>query len=228
MNYKKLFYFDIETTSEHKTFNDFVKNDTRGANNFLKRFNRRQSTSMKYETVHDAYRHNSMFFPEYGQILSLSYGFFAGDNLVVKSLINDGDEEKLMKEIQRVFDKISELKFAPCGQNIKGFDIPFIVKKLYKYNLRIPTSLQSLGKKPWEVNIVDTTELWKGMGWDTSSLDEIAHTLNLPSPKEDIDGSQVYEIFWEEHDLKRIAEYCERDVKVLPGIVKHLLDLNSK
>jgi len=228
MNHKKLFYFDIETTSEFHTFSDLMEIDNRTADNFLSRFNRRQDTTMKYSSVTEAYRNTSMFFPEYGKILSLSYGFYGGDDkLHIKSLvINNDDEKSLMKEIKRVFDKISELHLIPCGQNIKGFDIPFIVKKLYKYNLAIPKSLQSLGKKPWEVNIVDTTDLWKGLGWDTSSLDEIANTLGLPSPKEDINGGQVYDIYWNEQDLERIAKYCENDVKVLPAIVEKIYALN--
>jgi hypothetical protein len=40
----------------------------------------------------------------------------------------------------------------------------------------------------------------------------MANILGIPSPKEDIDGSMVRDVYYEEHDLERIIHYCERDV----------------
>jgi len=40
----------------------------------------------------------------------------------------------------------------------------------------------------------------------------MANILGIPSPKEDIDGSMVRQVYYEEKDLDRIIDYCERDV----------------
>jgi len=36
--------------------------------------------------------------------------------------------------------------------------------------------------------------------------------FGIPSPKDDIDGSEVGRVYWEEDNLERIAIYCEKDV----------------
>jgi predicted PolB exonuclease-like 3'-5' exonuclease len=77
----------------------------------------------------------------------------------------------------------------------------------------IPSSLQLSGKKPWEVNHLDTLELWKfGDFKSYTSLNLLAHTLGVPTPKDDIDGSMVWEVYWKEKNLNRIATYCQKDV----------------
>jgi hypothetical protein len=40
----------------------------------------------------------------------------------------------------------------------------------------------------------------------------MANILGIPSPKEDIDGSMVRDVYYKENDLERIIHYCERDV----------------
>jgi len=34
----------------------------------------------------------------------------------------------------------------------------------------------------------------------------------VPTPKDDIDGSMVGEVYWKEKDLARIVTYCQKDV----------------
>lgn len=231
MNHKSLFYFDIETITEFEKWTDLADANPRKAKNFESRFNRRKETSMKQADVNSAYEQNAMFFPEYGRVVTFSYGFYNQDTLVIKSISVDStdfaSEEKAINEIFTTLQKVASLGLKPCGQNIKGFDIPFLNKKFLQYGLKIPKVFQSLNKKPWEVDIVDTIDLWKGLGWDATSLDEISETLGLFSPKDDIDGSQVGKVFWDDGDIKRIETYCEKDVKILPEIVERIYNANK-
>ena len=230
MDYTKLFYFDIETTGKFNTYTDLKLNNIREAHNFKKRYERRGNTTMIEKTVDESYRQNAMFFAEYALTISFSYGYYNKGSFIIKSISLDGHgrkyEAELIKKINDVFIKVDEIGLIPCGQNIKGFDIPFLYKKFLEYNLRIPECIKTLDKKPWEIMVVDTTTLWKSSGWDTSSIDEIGQTLGLDNPKDDIDGSQVWEIFWDEKDINRIERYCEKDVKILPEIVEHIYRLN--
>ncbi|MGH2643823.1 MAG: ribonuclease H-like domain-containing protein, partial [Chitinophagaceae bacterium] len=100
-----------------------------------------------------------------------------------------------------------------CGHNIKEFDIPYICRRAVINGLELPERLQLYGKKPWEVNMLDTLHLWRfGDHKNYTSLNLMATVMNIPTPKDDIDGSQVAEVYWKQHDLPRIAHYCEKDV----------------
>ena len=56
-------------------------------------------------------------------------------------------------------------------------------------------------------------ELWKfGDYKHYTSLKLMANVLGIPSPKEDIDGSMVKDVYYQEKDIDRIITYCEPDV----------------
>jgi predicted PolB exonuclease-like 3'-5' exonuclease len=77
----------------------------------------------------------------------------------------------------------------------------------------IPEKLQLFGKKPWEISHLDTMELWKfGDYKHFTSLKLLTKILGIPSPKGDIDGSQVAKVYYQENDIDRIIVYCEKDV----------------
>jgi predicted PolB exonuclease-like 3'-5' exonuclease len=91
--------------------------------------------------------------------------------------------------------------------------------------IEIPAILNNAGKKPWEVKLLDTMELWKfGDYKNYTSLDLLCSVLGFPSPKDDIDGSMVADIFWEKHDLKRIVTYCEKDVLAVARILLRFMN----
>lgn len=100
-----------------------------------------------------------------------------------------------------------------CGHNIKEFDIPFLCRRMVIQGMQLPECLKLHGKKPWEVPHLDTLELWRfGDYKNYTSLSLLAEVLGIPSPKEDIDGSMVADVYWKQNDLKRISTYCLRDV----------------
>ena len=100
-----------------------------------------------------------------------------------------------------------------CGHNAKEFDFPFIARRMLIHQISLPHSLQLFNKKPWEVPHLDTLHLWRfGDFKHYTSLKLMAHVLGIPSPKDDIDGSQVASVFYQEKNLERIITYCEKDV----------------
>ena len=101
-----------------------------------------------------------------------------------------------------------------CGHNIKEFDIPYICRRLLVNGMPLPDILNIPGRKPWETNfLLDTMTLWKfGDYKHFTSLKLLTNIFDIPSPKDDIDGSDVNKVYWEDQDLDRIAKYCEKDV----------------
>jgi hypothetical protein len=125
------------------------------------------------------------------------------------------DEKELLKEFCQVLgrfqNKFKDFRF--CGHNIKEFDIPFICRRLVINALPLPGCLIYHGRKPWEVTHLDTLELWKfGDYKNYTSLSLLASVLGIPSPKDDLDGSMVAGVFYNEKNLGRIGTYCMQDV----------------
>jgi hypothetical protein len=89
--------------------------------------------------------------------------------------------------------------------------------------VELPHKLNLFGKKPWEVPHLDTLELWKfGDYKNYTSLKLLTNVLNIPSPKNDIDGSDVYRVYYEENDIARIIDYCEKDTIAVAQILLRL------
>lgn len=101
-----------------------------------------------------------------------------------------------------------------CGHNIREFDIPFICRRMFIQQMHLPAVLQDLqNRKPWENPMLDTMQFWKfGEYKNFVSIELLAHLLEIPTPKDDIDGSEVGRVFWKENNLERIAVYCGKDV----------------
>jgi predicted PolB exonuclease-like 3'-5' exonuclease len=152
---------------------------------------------------------------EFGKIVCISMGVFSIQNklptLRIKSISGE-DENKLLKEFSNLLEKqIGGLMF--CAHNGKEFDYPYICRRMLINGIEIPVQLQISGKKPWEVNHIDTMELWKfGDYKHYTSLNLLAAILNVPTPKDDIDGSMVRQVYYEEKNLPRIVTYCQKDV----------------
>ena len=132
----------------------------------------------------------------------------------LKSLTGN-DEKVLLNEFCRTIDKFADRykDYRFCGHNIKEFDIPFLCRRMIINGVAMPKSMQYQGKKPWEINHLDTMEMWRfGDYKNFTSLSLLAEVLGIPSPKTDLDGSMVAGVYWQEKDLPRIASYCLQDV----------------
>jgi len=156
-------------------------------------------------------------YAEFGKIICISCGVIQDQGKERKMLLKSfyGDDEKLLlMQFIEMLNKWSagEAKFL-CAHNGKEFDFPYLCRRMIVQGVPIPSALQLAGKKPWEVNHLDTMELWKfGDFKSYTSLNLLAYTLGIPTPKDDIDGSMVGEVYWKEKNIGRIVEYCQKDV----------------
>lgn len=155
---------------------------------------------------------------EFGKIVCISAGFFFTENgqyqLRIKSFYGDDEKEILagfLDTVSRFHQKMQRFQFA--GHNIREFDIPYICRRAIINGLALPAPLQFHQLKPWEQPLLDTLQIWRfGDFRNYTSLKLLAAVLGIPTPKDDIDGSQVGKVYWEDKDLRRIAEYCQKDV----------------
>ncbi len=153
---------------------------------------------------------------EFGKIICISAGYFQGSGDQIKFRVRSflGAESQLLEEFKELLEThFNGPRHLLCAHNGKEFDFPYIARRMIIHGIALPPKLSLFGKKPWEVPHLDTMELWKfGDFKHYTSLKLMAHVLGIPSPKEDIDGSMVRDVYYEEKDLERITHYCERDV----------------
>jgi DNA polymerase elongation subunit (family B) len=172
------------------------------------------------EEIAATYQDRAAIFAEFGKIVCISVGIVVRDGegrlqLRLKSFASDS-EETLLKDFNQLVEQYypDPTRHFFCGHNVKEFDIPYLCRRMMVHQIPFPRPFQLQGKKPWETtHLLDTMELWKfGDRKNFTSLKLLAGVLGFPSPKDDIDGSQVGRVYWEEKDLDRIALYCEKDV----------------
>ncbi len=181
------------------------------------------------QTPAEAYERAGIY-SEFGKIVCISSGFIRGKNpfsFRLKSFYGD-DEKKLLADFSEMLSRFSKSNREPllCAHNGKEFDFPYIARRMIVHSLVIPELLDNAGKKPWEVKLLDTMDLWKfGDHKNFTSLDLMATILGIPSPKDETDGSMVGRIYYEEHDLSRIVRYCEKDVLTIARMLLRFRNL---
>ena len=160
---------------------------------------------------------------EFGKIICISVGMLEkGNYLRIKSFLGD-DEARLLEDFGKIFNSSRLSNSILCAHNGKEFDFPWIARRMLINGFRPPVPFQMFGKKPWEIPHLDTMELWKFGDWKSyTSLELLAHVFGVPTPKDDIDGSMVAEIYYKEKDLPRIVTYCEKDVLTLANVFRRM------
>jgi uncharacterized protein YprB with RNaseH-like and TPR domain len=172
------------------------------------------------ETPDSIYRQAGIY-AEFGKVICISCGYFSADKkLRIKSFSGD-DEFKLLTDFAEMTTKFfAKGEKLLCAHNGKEFDFPFLSRRMIINGIKLPSPLDIAGKKPWEVNHLDTMELWKFGDYKSyTSLLLLATVLGIPTPKDDIDGSMVWEVYWKEKNLERIVTYCQKDVLTVAQIV---------
>ena len=179
------------------------------------------------ETIETVYPRAGIY-AEFGKIICVSCGFITGSDIhrkiVLKSFSGD-NEQLVLHEFAEMLKKWSgtEPRYL-CGHNGKEFDFPYLCRRMIINGIPIPVILDTSGKKPWEVNHLDTMDLWKfGDFKNYTSLNLLAHTLGIDTPKDDIDGSVVWEVYWKERNLDRIVTYCQKDVVTVAQILLRMM-----
>lgn len=152
-------------------------------------------------------------FAEFAKIVCISVGYVKDNTFRVKSFYGHEEKEILVEFAALLNKHFNRKDNLLCAHNGKEFDFPFLCRRMLINGIRLPKTLNLAGKKPWEVPHLDTLELWKfGDYKNYTSLNLLAAIFNVPTPKDDIDGSDVARVYWEEKNLSRIVVYCQKDV----------------
>ncbi|MBK6263872.1 3'-5' exonuclease [Marivirga sp. S37H4] len=204
-----ILFIDIETVPQQQNYQSLTEKEKEFWN-YKAKF-----IAKEEQTAEDAYPRAGIY-AEFGKVIVVSLGWFSGvgeqASLRVKTLAND-DEVALLTELIEILVKVDNSHTLLCGHNIKEFDVPYICRRILINGLKLPDMLDVSSKKPWQTPYLDTLEMWKfGDRKHYAKLDLLAHIFELPTSKDDIDGSMVNEIYYKHHDLARIASYCEKDV----------------
>ena len=179
------------------------------------------ATSLKEnETPADLYRRAGIY-AEFGKVICISCGFFTPDHTFRLKSFYGHDEKKLLLEFAAMLRSFcSSPDKQLCAHNGKEFDFPYLSRRMLINGISLPPVLDTAGKKPWEVSHLDTMELWKFGDYKSyTTLVLLAHVFNIPTPKDDIDGSKVWEVYWKEKNLERIMTYCQKDVLTVAQIL---------
>ncbi len=211
LDYSKILFFDIETVPLVYDFNNL---DDRGKElwNKKSKFLQERDNITAEETYEKA-----GIYAEFSKVVCISMGFILqkdGENQIRIKSIFSTEEKKLLQEfIDLIESYYASPDYMLCAHNGKEFDIPFLCRRILINGLKLPFLLNIAGKKPWEIKHIDTMEQWKfGDFKNYTSLDLLTYVFDIPTPKDDIDGSQVAKVFYEDQDLDRIVKYCEKDV----------------
>jgi len=209
INLQNVLFLDIETVPEESDFSklsEIKKELFTNKTDYLRKGD---------EIPPNEFYNRAGIWAEFGKIICISVGFFTKENERQKLRITSffGDEKELLQDFKNLlnlhFNKVQHLL---CAHNGKEFDFPYIARRMIIHGIDLPEKLNLFGKKPWEIPHLDTMELWKfGDYKHFSSLQLLTTILGIPSPKDDIDGSMVAEIYYKDKDLERIVKYCEKD-----------------
>ena len=210
----KVLFLDIETVP---LVYDYGELDEKSKELFEMKTRFLQNEEKSFQ---DLYNDRGGIYAEFGKIVCISVGFVnetsTGKQIRMKSFYHD-DEAVLLKQFSALLgDHYNSPTSILCGHNAKEFDFPYICRRMLINGLELPSTLNIAGKKPWEINHLDTMELWKFGDFKAyTSLALLCHVFNIPTPKDDISGADVARVYYEENDLERIKVYCEKDVVAL-------------
>ena len=214
VNFEKILFLDIETVPQAYTFDQLDEKSQA----LFEAKNRFQIGLDK--SIEQIFNERGGILAEFGKIVCISVGMLhegsQGRSIRLKSYYHDY-EETLLTQFKRLLeDHYNSPYHVLCGHNSKEFDIPYICRRMLINGIALPNILQISGKKPWEINHIDTMELWKFGDYKSyTSLSLLCHVMNIPTPKDDISGADVARVYYEENDLQRIMVYCEKDVVAL-------------
>jgi len=201
-----LLVLDIETVPQYSTYDQVPDH--------LKKLWELKTLNQRKEETAEEFYGRAGIWAEFGKIICISVGIFtSGKNtgLRIKSFASHDETELLEKFSAMLAGQPASLIL--CAHNGKEFDFPYICRRMLINGLKFPSQLEISGKKPWEINHLDTMELWKfGDYKNYTSLNLLTTIFNIPTPKDDIDGSMVGRVYWNENQLERICTYCQKDV----------------
>jgi 3'-5' exonuclease len=213
---KNILVLDIETVRGKKTYSELSPEMLKSWEHKAESVKIKDEDSENPWTAEMKYLDRAAIFAEFGRVVCVSVGFISWEGeeaqIRVKSFA-DTDEAVLLQNFKQMLESPRLQGWKLCAHNGKEFDFPYLCRRFLINQIPIPSILQMQGKKPWETSFIDTMELWKfGDFKNYTKLELLCAVFGIPSPKSDMDGSMVGEVFWEQGDNERIARYCEEDV----------------
>ncbi|MGY8952429.1 MAG: 3'-5' exonuclease, partial [Flavobacteriales bacterium] len=202
LNLERVLFLDIETVPQHANYKDVPER--------LKTlWDKKAGFLAKTEESPEELYGRAGIYAEFGKIVCISVGFIHSGEIRLKSFYSHNEKELLQDFSELLTGFFGRNDQLLCAHNGKEFDFPYIARRLLINGLPLPHLLDIAGKKPWEIQHLDTMELWKfGDFKNYTSLNLLTAVFDIPTPKDDIDGSKVCSVYYEENDLQRIMEYC--------------------
>jgi 3'-5' exonuclease len=214
---RDIIFLDIETVPQYDSYQKMPER-------FRNFWEKKSSFFRKDEQDASQVYERAGIYSEFGKIICISAGVFTREKepegFRIKSYFGDSEKE-ILTGFSAMLEKYSDGRnLFLCAHNGKEFDFPYIARRMLINGLKLPSILDMAGRKPWEVKHLDTMELWKfGDYKHYTSLDLLTAIFEIPSPKNDMDGSMVAKVYWEEKNLTRIAEYCQNDVLAIAQLM---------
>ena len=222
-------FLDIETVPQTSDFSELSEDLQHiWEDKFKLIYKRMPEKYPEGTTAGEAFNNSAGIYSEFGKIVCISVGFiyFQGEEMYFRTKsFADDDERKILLGFSLLLNKFCTTReHTVCGHNIKEFDIPYMCRRMLINKLPLPVLFQISGKKPWEMTFIDTLELWKfGDYKNYTSLKLLTAVFGIPTPKDDIDGSQVANVYYKENNLNRIAVYCQKDVVATAQVYLRLI-----
>lgn len=217
-----ILFLDIETAPCVQEFDDLSEEMQELWGLKCRNLLKRPGDDIEQDEMAELFKGRAGIYSEFGKIICISVGFLtrqpdSNEPVLRLKSFSDHVEATVLQDFAGLLDRHfnSPEKFAVCGHNIKEFDVPYLCRRSLINQLPLPKMLDIAGKKPWETkHLLDTLEMWKfGDIKNYTSLRLLCAVFDIPSPKDDITGADVGQVYWEERDLDRIATYCEKDVQ---------------
>ena len=211
-----ILFLDIETAPQHENFNELSEN-------LQELYTKKTQYQRKEDFTPEKFYDRAGIWAEFGIIICISVGYFTNLNgdRQFRTTSFYGEEHKLLQDFKNLLEThFNQRNHLLCAHNGKEFDFPYIARRMIINGITLPNQLNLFGKKPWEVPHLDTLEMWKfGDYKNYTSLKLLTTILGIPSPKDDIDGSQVRDVYYNEKSIDRIIIYCEKDTVAVAQIL---------
>lgn len=223
INFENILFLDIETVPEVENFTD-LSEEKRAL------FATKTQYQRKEEFTAEDFYERAGIWAEFGKIVCISVGYFTNfksEDRKFRVTSFFGEEFKILTDFKNLLDKhYTKPEHVLCAHNGKEFDFPYIARRMIVNQISLPEKLNLFGKKPWEIAHLDTMDLWRfGDYKHYTSLKLLTSILGIPSPKDDINGSEVGTVFYKEKNIQRIVTYCEKDTI---AIAQLLLRFNNE
>jgi len=212
-NIEQVLFLDIETVPYYSGYSEMPERFKKLWDRKTEQLNTNKPEVLAPEQMYE----RAGIYAEFGRIICISVAYVTKENgqrCIRGKSFRDDDEKTLLENFAQLLNKYyTSADKVLCAHNGKEFDFPYISRRMLIHGLNLPDILNTAGKKPWEVNHLDTMELWKFGDYKSySSLNLLTAVFDIPTPKDDIDGSEVARVYWVEKNLDRIVTYCQKDV----------------